>query len=201
MSFEQSVFYLFSGLAIAGATNVILARNPVKAVLSLVLTFFATAVIWMLLKAEFLSVILVLVYVGAIMVLFLFVVMMLDVELASVRSRLSHYWLLGTVVAGTFVSGLIYVVGPQQFGIALVKAPNGHSVDYSNIKALGTLLYSSFLYPLELAGVLLLVAMVAAISLTFRGKRLNKVIDPKHQVFVSKEDRLRIVNMPSEKRE
>lgn len=196
MNLQQFVFYSFSFLTMLGASMVILAKNPVRAVLSLVLTFFSTAVIWMLLESEFLSVVLVLVYVGAILVLFLFVVMMLDIELASIREGFSRYLPFGTIISVLFAALFIRAAGPDQFGLRLIKEPPPHPVTYSNIKALGTLLYTDYLYALELAGILLLVAMVAAIGLTFRGKRGCKSIDPKWQVRVSKEDRIRLVKLP-----
>jgi len=195
MSIEQSIFYLFSGIVVLAAGMVIFSKNPVKAVLFLVLTFLATAGLWMLLEAEFLSVTLILVYVGAVMVLFLFVVMMLDIELASIREGFARFLPLGIAVAVLVVIGLMYAVGSRNFGLDIVALPAPHAVEFSNIKNLGILLYTRFLYPFELAGVLLLVAIIAAISLTFRGSRGSLAPNPSAQVQVRKEDRLRLVKM------
>ncbi len=147
----------------------------------------------MLLEAEFLSVILVLVYVGAVMVLFLFVVMMLDVELSSIREGFTRYLPLGFCVSVLVVICLVYVVGSKNFGISQVPLPMPHSSEYSNTLDLGVMLYTQYLYPFELAGVLLLVAIISAISLTFRGYRGRKKVDPGFQIQVRKEDRVRLV--------
>jgi NADH-quinone oxidoreductase subunit J len=195
MNVQQSLFYVFTSFAILAGSMVVISKNPVRAILFLVLTFFSTAGLWILLEAEFLAVTLVLVYVGAVMVLFLFVVMMLDIELASVREGFAHYLPLGLCVSALVVISLVYAIGPKQFGLNVVELPLPHSIDYSNVKELGTLLYSRFLYPFELAGILLLVAIVAAISLTFRGKKESKVPQPNQQVLVRKEDRVRLVKM------
>ena len=196
MNLEQIIFYAFSAVAIFAALMVIVSKHPVRAVLFLVLTFFATAGLWMFLEAEFLSVTLVLVYVGAVMVLFLFVVMMLDVELASIREGFARYLPLGLAVSAVVTVGLIYVVGAKNFGldkIPLPKSPVG--IGYSNVQALGTELYTHYLYPFLLAGVLLLVAMVAAISLTFRGRRESIAPNPALQVQVRKSDRVTLMQV------
>lgn len=195
MNIEGSIFYFFSCLAILAASQVIVSKNPVKAVLFLVLTFLAIAGLWMLLEAEFLSVILVLVYVGAVMVLFLFVVMMLDIERAAMREGFRRFVVLGFCVAAIVVLGLVYAVDSKNFGLENITSPIPHSADFSNIKELGILLYTRFLYPFELAGVLLLVAIIAAISLSFRGRRESLAPNPGDQVRVRREDRIRLINL------
>ena len=198
MTVEQLIFYGFSALAILAASMVIFSRNPVRAVLFLVLTFFAAAGLWMLLEAEFLSITLILVYVGAVMVLFLFVVMMLDIELATIREGFTRYLPLGLCVAALLVVGLITAIGPNNFGISKFPVPEPHPASYSNVLQLGAFLYAWYLYPFLLAGVLLLVAIIAAISLTYRGRHDNKAPNPAKQVLIRKQDRVRLIKMPSE---
>jgi len=193
MTTAQILFYAFSALAILSASQVILSKNPVRAVLYLVLTFFIMGGVWLLLEAEFLAITLVLVYVGAVMVLFLFVVMMLDVDLATVRSGFTRYLPLGLCVSVLVVVGLVYAVSQGQFGLEHFKTPEPLPASYSGVKHLGELLYTQYLYPFELAGILLLVAIIAAISLTFRGSRGSKAPAPDKQIQVSKKDRLRMV--------
>lgn len=195
---QPLIFYAFSTLAIFAASMVVISKNPVRAVLFLVLTFFATAGLWMLLEAEFLAVTLVLVYVGAVMVLFLFVVMMLDVELTSVREGFARFLPLGLSVAALVVIGLVFAVGAKQFGPDIVPAPIAHAANFSNVGQLGILFYTHFLYPFELAGVLLLVAIIAAISLTFRGRRGTIAPNPADQLKVRKEDRVKLFSFSRE---
>lgn len=199
MTVERILFFIFSFLAILSGTLVIVSRNSVKAMLFLVLTFVSTAGLWMLLESEFLSVTLVLVYVGAVMVLFLFVVMMLDVELAAIREGFTRYLPLGFCIAVLIVVALVYAVGPKHFGLQAIPVPAAHGAEFSNIEKLGIILYTRFLYPFELAGVLLLTAIVSAISLTFRRRRENKAMDPAQQVQARKGERLRLVKMNIEK--
>lgn len=201
MSFIQLVFYAFSFLAIVGGLMVITSKNPVRAVLFLVFTFFCTAGIWMLLQAEFLSIILVLVYVGAVMVLFLFVVMMLDIEAPKLKSPFVKSWPLGLAVAAIMLYMMLHVIGKSHFGLEQYAQPAALSADYSQVKVLGNLLYSDYLLPFEIAGVILLVGMIAAIGLTFRGSRTSKSQQPGLQVQVRKADRLRIIKMAPEKGE
>lgn len=163
-----------------------------RAVLCLVMSFFAASGLWFLLNAEFLAVTLVLVYVGAVMVLFLFVVMMLDVELAAIREGFAKHLLLGLVVSVLVIASLVYAVGTKSFGLE-ASIPTLQSVNTNNAKILGEVLYTNFLYPFELAGVLLLVAIVAAISLTFRRRRESIATEPSKQVQVRKSDRVRLV--------
>jgi len=195
----QSVFYGFSALAIFMACMVVASKNPVRAVLFLVFTFFAMGGLWMLMEAEFLSIVLVLVYVGAVMVLFLFVVMMLDIEAAQIKEPFIKYWPLGVFLACVLLTLIVMSVGGDYFGAHLPRAPM--PIDYSNVNAVGGLLYTQYLLPFEVAGVILFSAMIAAIGLSFRGKREAHRQDIAKQVQVRKASRLRIVKMPTQKRE
>ena len=199
MNLETLIFYLFAALALFAAVRVITARNPVHAALFLVLAFFSMAGIWLLLEAEFLAITLVLVYVGAVMVLFLFVVMMLDVDLIQLREGFWRWFPFGVALALAMVGEMVWVLGGRQTaetGAAIVK----HAADYSNTKELGRLIYTDYVYPFELAAVLLLIAIVAAIALTLRQRRTAKRQDPSKQVKVKSKDRLRIVSVPSSKK-
>jgi NADH-quinone oxidoreductase subunit J len=198
MSFFDVVFYLFAFITILAATGVIIARNPVHAALFLVLAFCSAAGIWMLLEAEFLAITLVLVYVGAVMVLFLFVVMMLDINLLKLREGFWRWFPFAAALAGLMVFEMIWVLGSRQ--TSEVSAAVKHAANYSNTKELGRLLYTHYVYPFELAAVILLVAMVAAIALTLRRRTGVKTQDISEQVKAKKADRLRIVKMPSEPR-
>jgi NADH-quinone oxidoreductase subunit J len=196
---ETIVFYLFAALAVFAAVRVITARNPVHAALFLVLAFFSMAGIWMLLEAEFLAITLVLVYVGAVMVLFLFVVMMLDVDLVQLREGFWRWFPFGVALALGIVGEMVWVLGGRQTaetGVNIAK----HAADYSNTKELGRLIYTDYVYPFELAAVMLLVAIVAAIALTLRHRRSAKKQDPSKQVLVKSKDRVRIVSVPSSKK-
>ncbi len=201
MSFEQFVFYLFSAAMLGSALMVITLRNPVHAALSLVLTFVSGAALWLLLEAEFLAITLVLVYVGAVMVLFLFVVMMLDVNLARLREGFVKLLPVGVLAALLVVGMMIYVVGPANFGLDQVAEPAGHPADYSNTRELGLVLYTVYVYPFEIAAVILLVAIIAAILLALRKRPSSKQQNPDLQIAVRKEDRLRIVQVASEGRQ
>ena len=199
--FVQLVFYAFSAVLVGAAVMVITARNPVHAALFLVLAFFTSAGIWLLLEAEFLAIVLVLVYVGAVMVLFLFVVMMLDVNLAPLREGFIRHLPVGVAVAAIVVVEIALVVGVSGFDLESMPSPVTHPAGYSNTKELGTLLYTVYVYPFELAAAILLVAIVAAIALTMRRRAGTRTQDPARQVEVRREDRIRIVRMPAEKRE
>jgi len=208
MSFTEILFYVFSAVLVVSSIGVITARNPVHAVLFLVFAFFNSAVIWLLLEAEFLAIVLVLVYVGAVMVLFLFVVMMLDINVAQMRAGFAKFAPLGIVVALIVVGEIASVVWLKASGAnAVTNALGASSGDgapaaaagYSNTQALGELLYTQYLYPLELASVLLLVAIVAAISLTMHKRAGHKMQDINAQVSVRAKDRVRIVKMAAEK--
>ncbi|HXU92834.1 MAG TPA: NADH-quinone oxidoreductase subunit J [Gallionella sp.] len=196
MNFETIVFYIFAALTVFGALRVITARNPVHAVLFLVLAFISSSGIWLLLEAEFLAITLVLVYVGAVMVLFLFVVMMLDLNIVRLREGFWRYLPFGAALAGLMAFEMIWVLGSTETagGIAAVK----HAADYSNTKELGRLIYTDYVYPFELAAVLLLIAMVAAIALTLRRRKDSKSQVVAEQIAVKKADRLRIVPMKAE---
>jgi len=179
---------------------VVTIRNPVHASLFLVLAFFTSAGIWLLLEAEFLALTLVLVYVGAVMVLFLFVVMMLDIKLAPLSEGFTKYLPVGLLIAVVILAELILIVGPGRFGLDVIADPAAMAADYSNTKAIGQVLYTEYVYPFELAAVILVVAIIAAIVLTLRDKRMTKYISPEDQVRVKAKDRVRVVKMKSEKR-
>ena len=197
MGFEQIVFYFFATVLVFAAFMVITIRNPVKAAMFLVLAFFSAAGLWMLLEAEFLAIALVLVYVGAVMVLFLFVVMMLDVNLVRLREGFGEYLPFGGLVAVLLVieMGIILSVG---YGTQLPPAP--HAADYSNTRELGRILYTVYVYPFEIAAAILLAAIVAAIALTLRRRPDTKYQNPAQQVRVSRHERVRLVKMASEKK-
>ncbi|MGZ8256894.1 MAG: NADH-quinone oxidoreductase subunit J [Gallionella sp.] len=191
MNFTDIVFYVFAALTVFAAMGVITARNPVNAALFLVLAFCSASGIWMLLEAEFLSIVLVLVYVGAVMVLFLFVVMMLDINLVRLREGFWRWFPFGAGLAGLMVFEMIYVLGSRQTQATANAIV--HPANYSNTKELGRLIYTDYMYPFELAAVLLLVAMVAAIALTLRRRVGVKTQNVAEQVQVQAADRVRIV--------
>ena len=199
MPFLNLIFYAVSAVLIAAAVGVITARNPVHAVLFLVFTFFNSAIVWLLMDAEFLAIVLVLVYVGAVMVLFLFVVMMLDVDVAQLREGFNRYAPIGAIVALVVIAEIASVVWVKGNGIDLSAQAPAMGADYSNTRALGQLLYTEYLYPLELAAVILLVAIVAAIVLTMRHRAGYKVQDIAEQVAVRARDRVRVLKMDAEK--
>ena len=199
MNFEVAVFYFFAAVMVFAALRVITARNPVHAALFLVLAFFTAAAIWMLLRAEFLAITLVLVYVGAVMVLFLFVVMMLDINLDRLRVGFWSYLPLGATVGLLMVIEMVLVLGGRYFGLATLPAPKDPGAGYSNTRELGRVLYTDYVYPFELASVVLLVAIIAAIALTMRKRKDSKFQDPSQQVKVRRADRVRMISMPSEK--
>ena len=197
MLFETLTFYFFAAILLFAAVSVVTSRNPVHAALFLVLAFFTAAAIWMLLRAEFLAIVLVLVYVGAVMVLFLFVVMMLDINLDRLREGFWSYLPLGATVGILMVAEMVLVLGGRYFDFLLPR-PRDYSLTYNNTKELGRLLYTDYMYPFEIAAVILLVAIVAAIALTLRRRKDTKRQDPSAQVRVRRADRVRIVSMPSE---
>lgn len=182
------------------AVVVVTVRNPVKAALALVLAFFSAAGLWILLEAEFLAIVLVLVYVGAVMVLFLFVVMMLDINIAELREGFGDYLPIGGIVAALMVVEMAIILGPRRFGLAKVPVPQAHGATFSNTRMLGDLLYTTYVYPFEIAAAILLVAIIAAIALTMRRRPETKYQNPAEQVRVQRSDRLRIIRMPSEKK-
>jgi len=201
MTFSAIVFYSFSAILVFAGLCVITARNPVHAALWLVLAFCTSAALWVQLQAEFLAIVLVLVYVGAVMVLFLFVVMMLDINIARLREGFWSYLPLGAVVAALLAAEMVIVLGGRYAGFYDMPSPPPLAAGYSNTKELGRLVYTEYVYPFEIAAVILLVAIVAAIALTLRGRKQSKYIDPAKQINVRREDRVRIVRMPSEKKE
>ena len=186
MTFLEVIFYVFSTVLIMSSLLVVTVRNPVRAALFLVLAFFSAACLWLTLEAEFLAITLVLVYVGAVMVLFLFVIMMLDIDIAQMRAGFANYLPLGLVVA--LLSG--------EFGEAELPRPVAQPADYSNTSALGRVIYTDYVFAFEIAAVILLVAIIAAISLTLRRRPETRYQAPEEQVKVRKEDRIRIVRMP-----
>ena len=196
MTFLELVFYVFAAILIVSSLLVVTVRNPVRAALFLVLAFFSAACLWLTLEAEFLAITLVLVYVGAVMVLFLFVIMMLDIDIAQMRAGFANYLPLGLIVALVMAGELILVMLSGEFGTTELPRPAGQAVDYSNTEALGRLVYTEYVFAFEVAAVILLVAIIAAISLTLRRRPETRYQAPEKQVQVRKEDRIRIVKMP-----
>lgn len=192
------IFYLFSVAAVASAVAVITARNPVRSVLSLVVTFFAMSGTWMLLRAEFLAIILLLVYVGAVMTLFLFVVMMLNAEQEAKRRGFMRYFPVGIVILVLMIGLTVVTLGPETFGLSQMPVPPSEPADYSNIQALGMLLFTKHVYEFEIAGVILLAAIIAAIVLAHRGPVRRKVQFVEEQIAVRPEDRVRLIKMAAE---
>ena len=199
MTYTTAIFYFFAAILVFAGMRVVTARNPVHAALFLVLAFFTAAGLWILLEAEFLAITLVLVYVGAVMVLFLFVVMMLDINLDKLREGFWDYLPLAGFVSVLLVIEMALILGSRHFGLEVMGTPAPHPADYSNTKELGRLLYTDYVYAFELAAVILLVAIVAAIALTLRRRKDSKYIDPAAQSKVKRNDRLRIVKMQAEK--
>lgn len=194
----QLLFYAFATVAIFSGLMVVLANNPVRSVLFLVLTFFATAGIWILLHAEFLALILVLVYVGAVMTLFLFVVMMLSIHLESSREGFVRYLPFAGILIALVLAIIIMAIGPEHFGLENMPSPGLKPADYNNLTELGSVLYTDYVYPFEIAAVILLTAIIAAISLAHRRPKGRKSQNISNQVAVRPEDRLRILKMASE---
>ncbi len=196
----QTIFYLFSTVAVLSALFVIVANNPVRSALSLVLTFFAMSGVWLILHAEFLALILVLVYVGAVMTLFLFVVMMLRTNIASLREGFVRYFPVAALLALILVGLMIVVVGPKQFGLTSMPTPPAQAAGYNNLADLGMVLYTQYVYPFEIAAVLLLTAIVVAISLTHRQSYRRKTQNIDKQMGVKRADRVKLIDMPSIKK-
>jgi NADH-quinone oxidoreductase subunit J len=201
MNFELAVFYGFATILVFAALRVITARNPVHAALFLVLAFFTAAGIWMLLRAEFLAIALVLVYVGAVMVLFLFVVMMLDINLDRLREGFWSNLPVAAAVGVLMLIEMVVVLAGKYAGLGALPSPEDPGAGYSNTKELGRVLYTDYVYPFELAAVVLLVAMVTAIALTMRKRKDTKYQDPARQVLVKRAERVRLVPMEAEKRD
>jgi NADH-quinone oxidoreductase subunit J len=197
----EVLFWVFASILAVSALAMITVRNPVHSALLLVLCFFTSAAIWLLIEAEFLAVVLILVYVGAVMVLFLFVVMMLDINIEEVRARVTRYALFGGIVAGVVVFEIVSVVWTRSLGMDVTTGAQAQPAGYSNTAELGKLLYTDYVYPFELAAVLLLIAIVAAISLTMRKRPGLKQQNVSRQVAVRREDRVRIVKVAAERPE
>lgn len=200
MTALQIIFYLFAATAVFSALFVVAAKNPVHGVLFLVLTFFASAGIWMILNAEFLSLILVLVYVGAVMTLFLFVVMMLSIKNVDRHEGFVRYLPFAALIVLMIVGGIVMVVHSSSSHFQHLSTPAPKSSDYSNIAELGTVLYTNYVYPFETAAVLLLTAIVAAIALTHRKPEGRKSQVVQDQIAVKRDRRVQLIKMPSEKK-
>ncbi len=197
MEFKTILFYIFSAVTVFAALRVITARNPVHAVLFLVLAFFNVAALWMLLQAEFLALALIMVYVGAVMVLFLFVVMMLDINIEQVRKGFWSNLPLGAFVGLLMVAEMAVVLSGNYFGLANFPSQT-LPADYSNTKELARVLFTEFAYPFEIASVILLVAIVVAVMLTLRRRKDSKAMNPSDQIAVKAKDRMRLVKMAPE---
>ena len=197
MDFQSFVFFFLSAILIFGSLRVITARNPVHAALHLILAFFTCGGIWALLQAEFLAIAIILVYVGAVMVLFLFVVMMLDINMDRIRQGFWSYLPLGALLGLLMVLEMGLVLGSKYFQVPASEAVSPPGI--SNTKAIGELMFTEYVYPFELASIVLLVGMIAAIVLTYRGPKKSKYTNPNQQVFVKAKDRVRVLQMPVEK--
>lgn len=198
LSFSTLCFYIFSAILVFAGLRVITARNPVHAVLYLVLAFFTAGMIWMLLQAEFLAIAIVLIYIGAVMVLFLFVVMMLDINIDKLREGFWRYLPVGLVVAIIMVMEMGMVLNGRHFSAESVPAPTPVSAQFSNAQELARLIFTDYAYPFELASLILLVAMIAAVVLTYRSRQSSRHIDPAAQIAVKAKDRLVIHSIPAE---
>lgn len=199
MELKTAIFYVLSVILVAASLRVITAKNPVHAVLFLVLGFFSAGGLWLLLQAEFLAIVLVVVYVGAVMVLFLFVVMMLNIDVERLRVGFWNHLPLAIGVGVLMVFEMALVLTGRYFSPEALPEPASPAVGYSNTKELGRLLFSDYVYPFELASVILLVAIIAAVVLTKRPAKDKKEQNPRKQIAVKSSDRVRIVAMPSEK--
>ena len=197
MDFQTAVFFFLSAILVFAALRVITARNPVHAALHLMLAFFTTGGLWLMLQAEFLGIALIVVYVGAVMVLFLFVVMMLDINIDRIREGFWRYLPLGAVLGMVMVLEMGLVLGSKYFQVPISEAAVPAGV--SNTKEIGALLVTEYVFPFELAAIILLVGMIAAVVLTFRGRKASKISNPNTQVFVKAKDRVRVLQMPVEK--
>jgi NADH-quinone oxidoreductase subunit J len=194
------LFYAFSAVLIGAALGVVFSRNPIHSIMFLVLTFFQSAILWLMAEAEFLAIVLVLVYVGAVMVLFLFVVMMLEVDVESMQRGLTRYAPFALIIAGVMTIELIQLIWLRTKGTAATSSFVPYPEDYDNTKSLGSVLYTEHVYAFEIAAVILLLAIVAAITLTMRKRPNLKVQDINAQVSVRAKDRVRIVKMDAEEK-
>ena len=194
----EILFYSFATIVVLAGVGVIVARNPVHAALSLVLCFMTSAVLWMLIEAEFLAIVLVLVYVGAVMVLFLFVIMMLDINVEELRRGLRRYAIPGAVITAVLIAEIVGVIVQRRLGLDVTRGAVALPAGYSNANELGTALFTRYAYAIEIAAMLLLVAIIAAISLTMRRRRGLKLQNIAAQVGVRASDRLRVLKMDAE---
>lgn len=198
--FQQLVFSGFAIALIFSALMVVISRNSVRSALFLVLAFFASAGLWLMLEVEFLGLVLILVYVGAVMTLFLFVVMTLNIDREPKEEGFVRYLPYGIVIVILLTALTLYAISPKHFLLG-TKMGITHPANYSNVRALGDILYTEYAYPFEIAGSLLLVAIIAAITLTFRGQQQgNKSIPPQQQITIRREDRIKLVKMQAEKK-
>ena len=198
-AFPTFFFYLFSAILVLSGLRVITARNPVHAALFLVLAFFTAGMIWMLMQAEFLAIGIVLIYVGAVMVLFLFVVMMLDINIDRLREGFWRYLPVGLVVAVIMVAEMALVLNGRYFQLEQMPAPASAPADYANTQELARIIYTDYAYPFELASLILLLGLVAAVMLTLRKREGMKYIEPSEQIAVKAKDRIVIHSIPAEK--
>ena len=198
MSYDLIAFYAFALVTVLAALGVITVRNPVHAVLSLILAFFSTACLWLLLQAEFLGIVLVLVYVGAVMILFLFVVMMLDINVTPLREGFAKYAPIATGVAAVMLFEMLTLLGLRSGTVQALPGPDPALAAGSNLEWIGAALFTRFMLPFEIAAVILTVAIVVAVMLTLRRRANTKHQDPSRQVMVRREDRVRLVKMKAE---
>ena len=201
MTYQLAAFWIFASVTVLAALGVILLRNPVHAVLSLVLTFFSTACLWLLLQAEFLGVVLVLVYIGAVMVLFLFVVMMLDINTTPLREGFARYLPVTGAVVVVMAAEMVLLIGGKRFDVGLSSVDPAAAAGKTNLQWIGETLFSKYILPFEIAAVILTVALVVAVMLTLRRRPGTKHQDAGRQVAVRAEDRVRLVKVPSEPRQ
>ena len=199
MDFITTAFYFLATILVLSSLRVITARNPVQAALFLVLAFFTASGLWMLLQAEFLAIVLVMVYVGAVMVLFLFVVMMLDINIERIREGFWGYLPLGAAIGALMAVEMAVVLGGRYFWVEAMPNPGAPQVGYSNTKELGRVLFTDYAYPFELASIILLVAIIAAVMLTMRRRKDTKYLNPRQQIAVQRNDRIRMIQMQSDK--
>jgi NADH-quinone oxidoreductase subunit J len=199
MNIQLIIFWFFSVVLIGSGVMVVTARNPIRAVLFLVLAFITSSALWMMLQAEFLALVLVFVYVGAVMTLFLFVVMMINIDLASLKQGFVRYLPLGIIVSACLAGLILYVLTPKHFPTGVDTQMVMQPANYSNTKDLGSVLYTEYVYPFEIAAAILLVAIVSAISLAFRGRQNSKSQNISEQIAVQKKDRYYVVNLRQKK--
>ena len=194
---QQCAFFLFAVVLIGAAFMTVIARNPIRSALFLVLAFFTASVLWILLEAEFLGLVLILVYVGAVMTLFLFVIMTLNIDVTEKQRGFVSYLPYAVITVAVLLGILIYALFPSKASLSLTPQA---AADFSNTQALGDILYTQYAYPFEIVGVLLLVAIIATIALSVRKKRFNKAIPPEEQFSVNRSDRLRIIKMEANRK-